>query len=66
MARYPLKLNDKREQADYDHEAVFTRADSLTQIDLAKLVVGRAGQTETRSARHFFGLIAMRAKIQSR
>jgi hypothetical protein len=61
-----LELNHKREQADYHHEAVFSRADTLTQIDLAKAAVGRVEETQAQSARHFFGLIAMRAKIQSR
>jgi hypothetical protein len=61
-----LELNDKREQADYNHEAVFSRADTLTQIGLARAVVERVEEAQTNSARHFFGLVAMRAKIQPR
>jgi hypothetical protein len=66
MAYGYLELNDKREQADYDHEAVLTRADTLSQIDLAKATVAVAEETQSDPAKRFFGLIAMRAKIQSR
>lgn len=61
-----LELNDKREQADYDHDAVFSRADTLSQIELAKTVVARVEATQTDPAKRFFGLIGMRAKIQAR
>jgi hypothetical protein len=61
-----LDLNDKREQADYDHTAVFTRADTLIQIDLAKATVALVEGTQSDPAKRFFGLIGMRAKIQSR
>jgi hypothetical protein len=61
-----LELNEKREQADYDHDAVFTRADTLTQIALARAVVGVVQGTQTDAAKRFFGLIAMQAKIKSR
>lgn len=61
-----LELNDKREQADYDHTAVLTRADTLIQIDLAKATVALVEGTQSDPAKRFFGLIGMRAKIQSR
>jgi hypothetical protein len=61
-----LELNEKREQADYDHEAVFTRADTLAQIALARSVVGLVQGTQTDAAKRFFGLIAMQARVQSR
>jgi hypothetical protein len=34
-----LELNDKREQADYDHGSVFPRRDTRTHIALAQRVV---------------------------
>ena len=61
-----LELNEKREQADYDHVAVFTRADTLTQIALARRVVDVVQGTQTDAAKRFFGLIAMQAKVKSR
>jgi hypothetical protein len=61
-----LVLNDKREQADYDHEAVFTRAETLLLIDLAKAIVVTVEEFDTDSTKRFYGLIAMRSKIQAR
>lgn len=61
-----LELNEKREQADYDHDAIFTRADTLIQIDLARAVVERVETTQSNEAKRLFGLIGMRARIQSR
>lgn len=61
-----LELNDRREQADYDHEAVFTRPDTLGQIALARQVIPVIENTQSDEAKAFFGLIAMRAKIQQR
>ncbi|HUB98735.1 MAG TPA: hypothetical protein VMS11_02815 [Solirubrobacterales bacterium] len=61
-----LELNEKREQADYDHDAVFTRPDTLSHIALAKSVVARVEGTQTDAAKRFFGLVAMRSNIQSR
>lgn len=66
MADGFLELNDKREQADYDHTAVFTRADTLSQIDLAKAIVAKVEGAQSDSSKRFFGLIGMRARIQSR
>jgi len=61
-----LELNDKREQADYDHDAVFTRPDTLGHIALARQVVGVVDGAQSDEALRFFGLIAMQAKIQQR
>ena len=61
-----LELHEKREQADYDHEAVFTRTDALGHIELARQVVGRVDTVWTDEAGRFFGLIAMQARVQAR
>lgn len=61
-----LELNEKREQADYDHDAVFPRADTLTQIALARSVVDVVQRADSDATKRFFGLIAMQAKIKSR
>ncbi len=61
-----LELHEKREQADYDHEAVFTRPDALGHIELARQVVGLVETVWTDEAGRFFGLIAMRARVQAR
>ncbi|MCA1703507.1 MAG: hypothetical protein LC808_09720 [Actinobacteria bacterium] len=61
-----LELNDKREQADYDHDAVFTRPDTRGHIALARRVVELLDQTGSDSVRRFYGLIAMQARIQAR
>lgn len=61
-----LELNEKREQADYDHDAIFTRPDTLGHIALARDVVTTIVRTQTDPAKRFFGLIAMQSKIQTR
>lgn len=61
-----LELNEKREQADYDHDAVFTRPDTLDLIELARRVIATAERTQTDAAKRFFGLIAMQANVQKR
>lgn len=61
-----LELNEKREQADYDHTAVFTRPDTLSQIALARKVVDTIQGTQTNEAKIFFGLITMQANVKSR
>jgi hypothetical protein len=61
-----LELNDKREQADYDHDAVFTRPDTRGHIALARQAVATVENADSDAANRFFGLIAMRAKIQAR
>lgn len=61
-----LTLNEKRERADYDHDAIFTRPDTLGHIALARDVVATIEQTQSDPAKRFFGLIAMQSKIQTR
>lgn len=61
-----LELNEKREQADYDHDAVFTRPDALGHIALAREVARVVEQAESDAMMRFFGLVAMHAKIQPR
>ena len=61
-----LELNDKREQADYDHEAVFTRADTLGHLALARQVVDVVEQANSDEGQRFFGLVAMQAQIRGR
>ena len=61
-----LELNDKRELADYDHDAVFSRPDTLGHINLARQVVDVVESARGDEAVAFFGLIAMQAKIQKR
>ncbi len=45
-----LELNEKREQADYDHEAVFPRADTRGLIALAHEVVSRVEAAQSGEA----------------
>lgn len=61
-----LELNEKREQADYDHEAVFTRPDTRGSVALARQVITVVEQVQGDAPKRFFGLIAMQAKIQAR
>jgi hypothetical protein len=61
-----LELNEKREEADYDHGAVFTRADTLSQIALAGSVVEAVQTTQADAAKRYFGLIAMQANVKPR
>lgn len=61
-----LELNAKREQADYDHEAVFPRPDARGLIALARQVVTLVEQAQSDAVKRFFGLIAMQANIQAR
>lgn len=61
-----LELHEKREQADYDHQAVFTRPDSLGHVALAKQVVGLVDQVSSDEAARFFGLVAMQSRVQPR
>jgi hypothetical protein len=66
MAEGFLELNEKREQADYDHDAVFTRPDTLGLVALARQVIEVTVTTQSDPAKRFFGLIAMQAKVQKR
>lgn len=61
-----LELNDKREQADYDHQAVFPRADTLELIALARLMVKLVEDARSSGSSHFFGLIAMQTNVKAR
>jgi len=61
-----LELHEKREQADYDHQAVFTRADTLGLLELARQVVATVEAIDSDESRLLFGLIAMQAKVQPR
>jgi hypothetical protein len=61
-----LELNDKREQADYDHDAVFTRPDTRGHLALARVIVEQVARTDTDAVKRFYGLIAMQARIQAR
>jgi hypothetical protein len=61
-----LELNDRREQADYDHDAVFTRPDTRGQIALARRVVALVEQADSDAVKRFYGLIALQARIQAR
>lgn len=61
-----LELNERREQADYDHDAIFTRSDTLGHLALARSVVATIERTQTDATKRFFGLVAMRSNIQSR
>jgi hypothetical protein len=61
-----LELNDKREQADYDHDEVFTRPDTRGHLALARRVVELIEQTDSDEVKRFYGLIALQAKIQAR
>lgn len=61
-----LELNDKREQADYDHDAVFPRRDTRAHIALAYRIVEVVNRAESDETQLFFGLIGMQARIQTR
>jgi hypothetical protein len=61
-----LELSEKREQADYDHEAVFPRADTRGLTALAQQVVARVEATQSDEAQRFFGLVAMQAAVRGR
>lgn len=61
-----LELNEKREEADYDHDAVFTRPETLDYLALAKDIVETVERTQTDAAKRFFGLVAMQADVRNR
>lgn len=60
------EMREMREQADYEHDAVFTRPDALARIALARRVAGVVGSVDSVDATRFFGLIAMQARVQAR
>jgi hypothetical protein len=57
-----LELYEKRLEADYDHEAVFTRADTRGHIAVARQAVAVVEQANSAEVQTFFGLIALKAK----
>lgn len=61
-----LELHEKREQADYDHQAVFTRADALGLVELARQTVTAVAVVDSDESSLMFGLIAMQARVQPR
>lgn len=61
-----LELYEKRMEADFDHFAVFTRADTLGHIALARQTVHRVETAGSAAVQAFFGLIAFQARIQRR
>lgn len=61
-----LELNEKREEADYDHDAVFTRPETLDCLALARDIVETVERTQTDAAKRFFGLVAMQADVRNR
>lgn len=60
------ELHEKREQADYDHTAVFTRPDTLQLINRAREAVALVDSAHSEASDRFFGLIAMQARIVNR
>lgn len=61
-----LELYEKRMEADYDHDAVFTRSDTRAMIGLARHVVSLVESADSREVKVFFGLVAMQAQVRSR
>lgn len=66
IARGFLRLREKREHADYDHQAVFTRPETLGHLALAQQLVATVEAVDSYEARLFFGLVAMQARVQAR
>jgi len=61
-----LELYEKRLEADYDHDAVFTRADTRGHIALARQLVTRVESADSPESRAFFGLIALQSQVRAR
>ena len=61
-----LELQERREEADYDHEAVFTRTATRSLIAQAEAAVNAVATTDGADANRYFGLIALRTSIRSR
>lgn len=61
-----IELHEKRQQADYDHEEVFSRADTRGHIRLAEDTVTILEQPPSPELRQYFGLIALKSRIQDR
>lgn len=64
VARNFVDLQQRREEADYDHLANFTRPDVLASVGLAKRSVAITwNQRDTDDFRAFFSVIALRTSI---
>jgi len=61
-----LELYEKRQEADYDHESVFTRAGTRALITLAVDVVSLIESAASDESKVFFGLVAMQAQARGR
>ncbi|MDQ3632321.1 MAG: hypothetical protein M3417_13840 [Actinomycetota bacterium] len=61
-----LALLDRRERADYDHDAVFYWVDTNEHTRLARQVVEVVESAESDAAKRFFGLVGMQARVQQR
>ncbi len=61
-----LELNEKRQQADYAHDAVFERPDTLNDIALARRFVETINTAQSSEVMGFFGLVALQAQIRAR
>lgn len=61
-----LELYERRLEADYDHEAVFTRWETRRHLALARQAVSLVESAHSRAVQTFFGLIAMSARPQFR
>jgi hypothetical protein len=57
-----LELYGKRQEADYDHTAVFTRTDTRGHIALARRGVALVRNATSSEVETFFGLIAMQVR----
>jgi hypothetical protein len=61
-----LELHEQREEADYDHEAVFENIDTQAHITNARQIVDLAQKSSSAQVQQFFGLIAMQAQVRGR
>lgn len=61
-----ITLNEARDQADYDHAAVFTHGSTVDLVVRARDLVDKVTRASGPGADAFFGLIAMQARVQSR
>jgi len=66
IAEWFLELHEQRDQADYDHEAVFEHVGTRRYIARARRVVELAQTSNSDQAQQFFGLIAMQAQVRGR
>lgn len=66
IAKGFLKLHERRERADYNHEAVFDHAGTQRHIARARQVVEVVQASSSDQTEQFFGLIAMQAQVRGR